>query len=72
LNNLKRNNMKVFRFTTEVQSIKTIQYIIEAENKEEAAKILQSGSERDEGEEIDEDIYWGTETIIESKLIEEL
>ncbi len=72
MNNLKRNNMKVFRFTTEVQSIKTIQYIIEAENKEETAKILQSGSERDEGEEIDEDIYWGTETIIESKLIEEL
>ena len=64
--------MKVFRFTTEVQSVKTIQYIIEAEDIEEAAKILQSGSERDEGEEIDEDIYWETETIIESKLIEEL
>ena len=64
--------MKVFRFTTEVQSVKTIQYIIEAENGGEAAKILQSGSERDEGEEIDELIYWETETIIESKLIEEL
>ena len=64
--------MKVFRFTTEVQSVKTIQYIIEAENKEEAAKILQSGSERDEGEEIDEDIYWETETIILSKFIEKL
>ena len=64
--------MKVFRFTTEVQSVKTIQYIIEAENGEEAAKILQSGNERDEGEEVDELIYWETETIIESKLIEEL
>jgi hypothetical protein len=64
--------MKVFIFTTEVQSIKTIQYIIEAENVVEAAKILQSGSERDEGEVVDELIYWGTETIIESKLIEEL
>jgi hypothetical protein len=64
--------MKVFRFTTEVQSIKTIQYIIEAENVVEAAKILQSGSERDEGEEVEELIYWETETIIESKLIEEL
>ena len=64
--------MKVFRFTTEVQSVKTIQYIIEAEDIEEAAKILQSGNERDEGEEVDELIYWETETIIESKLIEEL
>jgi hypothetical protein len=64
--------MKVFRFTTEVQSVKTIQYIIEAENVVEAAKILQSGSERDEGEEVEELIYWETETIIESKLIEEL
>jgi hypothetical protein len=64
--------MKVFRFTTEVQSIKTIQYIIEAENEKEAKEILQSGSERDEGEEVEELIYWETETIIESKLIEEL
>jgi hypothetical protein len=64
--------MKVFRFTTEVQSIKTIQYLIEAETEKEAKEILQSGSERDEGEEVDELIYWETETIIESKLIEEL
>jgi hypothetical protein len=66
--------MKVFRFTTEVQSVKTIQYIIDAETEEEATKKLSSGSvmERNEGEEVDEDIDWETETIVDVKFIEEL
>ena len=62
--------MKIFRLTTEVQSTKTIQYIVEAETEEEAIEILSSGMERDEGDEIDETIDWETETIIGSKLIE--
>jgi hypothetical protein len=62
--------MKIFRFTTEVQSTKTIQYIIDAETEEEAIKILSSGTERDEGEEVDETTNWETETIVGIKLIE--
>jgi hypothetical protein len=66
--------MKVFRFTTEVQSVKTIQYIVDAETEEEATEKLNSGSvmERNEGEEVDEDIDWETETIVDVKFIEEL
>ena len=66
--------MKVFRFTTEVPSVKTIQYIVEAETEEEATEKLKSGSvmERDEGEEVDEDINWGEETIVDVLFIEEL
>jgi hypothetical protein len=66
--------MKVFRFTTEVPSVKTIQYIVEAETEEEATEKLKSGSvmERDEGEEVDEDIDWGEETIVDVLFIEEL
>jgi len=66
--------MKVFRFTTEVPSVKTIQYIVEAETEEEVTEKLKSGSvmERDEGEEVDEDINWGEETIVDVLFIEEL
>ena len=66
--------MKVFRFTTEVPSVKTIQYIVEAETEEEAIEKLNSGSvmQRDEGEEIDEVIDWGEETIVDVLFIEEL
>jgi hypothetical protein len=66
--------MKVFRFTTEVPSVKTIQYIVEAETEEEATEKLSSGSimERDEGEEVDEVIDWGEETIVDVLFIEEL
>lgn len=66
--------MKVFRFTTEVPSIKTIQYIVEAETEAEAIEKLSSGSimERDEGEEVDEVIDWGEETIVDVLFIEEL
>jgi hypothetical protein len=66
--------MKVFRFTTEVPSVKTIQYIVEAETEAEAIEKLSSGSimERDEGEEVDEVIDWGEETIVDVLFIEEL
>lgn len=62
--------MKIFRFTTEVKSVKTLRYIIDAETEEEAIKILSSGMERDEGDEVDETIDWETETIVGVKLIE--
>jgi hypothetical protein len=64
--------MKIFKFTTEVPSVKTIQYIVEAETVEEANKILSSGMERDEGEEVEEVIDWEEETIVDVELIEEL
>jgi hypothetical protein len=66
--------MKVFRFTTEVPSVKIIQYIVEAETEEEATEKFNSRSvmECDEGEEVDEDINWGEETIVDVLFIEEL
>jgi hypothetical protein len=61
--------MKVFRITTEVEVIKTIQYIVEAESKEEAMEIITKGKERGEGEEIKEKYNWKSENIIKSTLI---
>jgi len=63
--------MKVYRVTTEVQTVKTIHYIIEAETKEEAQQIIVSGSEREEGEEVDEEVKWESEEIVKVKYIEE-
>ena len=62
--------MKVYRLTTQVQSTKTIQYIVEAKTKEEAQKIIVEGSERGEGEEVDDEIDWLTETVSKLKFIE--
>jgi hypothetical protein len=64
--------MKIFKFTTEVPSVKTIQYIVEAETEAEAIEKLSSGMERDEGEEVEEVIDWEEETIVDVELIEEL
>ena len=64
--------MKVYRLTTQVQSTKTIQYIVEAETRAEAQKKIVEGQERGEGEEIDDDIDWSTETVSELKFIEEI
>jgi hypothetical protein len=64
--------MKVFRITTEVEVIKTIQYIVEAESKEEAMKIITKGKERGEGEEIKEKYSWKSENIIKATFIENL
>ena len=64
--------MKVFRITTEVKSTKTIQYIIEANSQEEAELKIIEGEERGEGEEVDDDIEWGTEILTKTKFIEDL
>ena len=64
--------MKVYRLTTQVQSTKTIQYIVEAKTREEAQKKIVEGSERGEGEEVDDEIDWSTETVSELKFIEEI
>jgi hypothetical protein len=63
--------MKVFRITTEVKSTKTIQYIVEANSKEEA-KLKIQGDMDGEGEEVEENIEWETEIIIKTKFIEDL
>ena len=62
--------MKVFRITTEVKSIKTIQYIVEANSKKEAKLQIIEGEQRGEGEEINEHIEWGTEILTKTKFIE--
>jgi hypothetical protein len=64
--------MKIFRITTEVKSTKIIQYIVEANSKEEAKLKIIEGEERGEGEEVNDDIEWGTEILIKTKFIEDL
>jgi len=64
--------MKVFRITTEIKSTKTIQYIVEAKSLEEAKSKITEGEERGEGEEVQEDIDWGSEIITKTKFIEDL
>lgn len=63
---------KTFRIVTEVTSVKTIDYIIEANSEEEALDKLRQGEERGEGEEVDEEIDWESEVINNINLIEEL
>ena len=64
--------MKVFRISTKVKSTKIIQYVVEAESLEEAELKIIEGEERDEGEEVYEDIEWETEIITQTKFIEDL
>jgi len=64
--------MKVFRITTEIKSIKTIQYIVEAGSKEEAELKIIEGKERGEGEEVNEEFEWDTEILTKTKYIENL
>ena len=64
--------MKVFRITTKVKATKTIQYVVEANSKEEAELKINEGEERGEGDEVDEVIEWGTEILTKTKFIEEL
>ena len=54
------------------KSIKTIQYIVEANSKEEAKLKIIEGEERGEGEEVNDDIEWGTEILTKTKFIEEI
>jgi len=71
-NDIIKKEMKVFRITTEIKSTKTIQYIVEANSKEEAELKIIEGEERGEGEEVKDDIEWGTEIITKTKFIEDL
>ena len=64
--------MKIFRITTKVKATKTIQYVVEANSKEEAELKIIEGEERGEGDEVDEVIEWGTEILTKTKFIEEL
>ena len=64
--------MKVFRITTKVKSTKTIQYVVEANSKEEAKELISSGVEGDEGEQIGEEVDFKSEKIIKVKFIEDL
>ena len=64
--------MKVFRITTKVKSTKTIQYVVEANSKEEAKELISSGVEGDEGEQIYEEVDYKSEKIIGVKFIEDL
>lgn len=57
--------MKNFIITSKVQSIKTMQYVVEAETLEEAMELVAEGEYRNEAEEITEDIQWETETEID-------
>lgn len=63
--------MKTYRITTEVQVVKTVQYIVEAETKEDAQQIIVSGYERGEGEEVEEKVKWNSEEIVKVKFIED-
>ena len=64
--------MKVFRITTEVKSTKTIQYVVEANSKEEAKELIFSGIEADDGDQIGEEVDFKSEKIIGVKFIEDL
>ena len=63
---------KTFKIVTTVTSVKTIDYVIEANSEEEALNQVRQGEERGEGEEVDEDIDWSTEVISSIDFIEEL
>ena len=64
--------MKVFRITTKVKATKTIQYVVEANSKEEAKELIFSGVEADDGEQIGEEVDFKSEKIIGVKFIEDL
>ena len=64
--------MKVFKITTKVKSVKTIQYIVEANSIEEAEMLIIEGNERGEGEEVKDKIKWGSEILYKTEFIEEL
>jgi hypothetical protein len=57
--------MKNFIITSKIQSIKTLQYNVEAESLEEAIQLVAEGEYRGEGEEIDDTIQWETETELD-------
>lgn len=64
--------MKTFRITTQMQATQTVEYIVEAETKQEALDLIASGAERGEGETIEDEIDWSTEVITKVKFIEDI
>lgn len=64
--------MKVFKVTTSVETTTIYEYIVEAESRAEAEEIIRSGSERGEGEAVDQEDDWETEVIKKVKFIEDL
>ena len=64
--------MKVFRITTKVKATKTIQYVVEANSKDEAKELIFSGIEADDGDQIGEEVDFKSEKIIGVKFIEDL
>ena len=64
--------MKVFKIINKVKSVKTIQYIVEANSIEEAEMMIIEGNERGEGEEVKDKIKWGSEVLTKTEFIEEL
>jgi len=63
---------KTFKIVTTVTSVKTIDYVIEANSEEEALNQVRQGEERGEGEEVYDEIDWSSEVINSIDLIEEL
>jgi hypothetical protein len=57
--------IKIFRIKTQVQSLITLEYSIEADSLEEAMDLLREGEVRGEGIMIDDETDWGTEEILE-------
>ena len=64
--------MKSFKITTQVISIQTVEYVVEAETEIEARDIIISGVERGEGEIVIDETDWSTEQIKNVKFIEDL
>ena len=63
--------MKTFKITTQVTTIQTVEYLIEAETEIEARDLIINGVERGEGKTIEDEIDWSTEEIKHIKEIEE-
>jgi hypothetical protein len=62
---------KTFKIVTLVTSVKELEYIVEANSEEEALIILGDGGYRDDGDEVDEEINWLSESVNGIDLIED-
>jgi hypothetical protein len=62
---------KTFKIVTKVTSVKELEYIVEANSEEEALIILRDGGYRGEGDEVDEEIDWISESVKGIDLIED-
>jgi hypothetical protein len=57
--------MKYFNIKTQVMSLITLEYSIEADSLDEAMDLLREGEVRGTGIMIDDETDWGTEEILE-------